>query len=90
MLEEIIVYAKFLQLQTKVCGHLSSAITFFSCFSTHVIHVSALKVLSMSRLGSTEAVVPLLRDSQNDVEKQKLFSVHNALYFQELLTDANL
>ncbi|KAM0890536.1 hypothetical protein ACQ4PT_026976 [Festuca glaucescens] len=48
MLEEIIEYIKFLQLQTKV--------------------------LSMSRLGATEAVVPLLMESQDETSRLLLGS----------------
>jgi hypothetical protein len=53
MLDEIIDYVKFLQLQVKV--------------------------LSMSRLGATEAVVPLLTESQTEVKSWESESrVHRA------------
>ena len=72
MLEEIIEYVKFLPLQVKVrsptqpflCSMLSGLPS-----SRLLICIAYLwlKVLSMSRLGTTEAVVPLLTESQTEV-----------------------
>ena len=72
MFEEIIEYIKFLQLQVKVrsppppflCSMLSGLPS-----SRLLICIVCLwlKVLSMSRLGTTEAVVPLLTESQTEV-----------------------
>ena len=72
MLEEIIEYVKFLQLQVKVrsppppflCSMLSGLPS-----SRLLVCIACLwlKVLSMSRLGTTEAVVPLLTESQTEV-----------------------
>jgi hypothetical protein len=72
MLEEIIEYIKFLQLQTKVrmhcCSQFCSVNYLLLLLKSQLTPLICLKVLSMSRLGATEAVVPLLMESQDEVQ----------------------
>ena len=71
MLDEIIDYVKFLQLQVKVC---SSPLLHAVWVAVTCLLISSLwlQVLSMSRLGATEAVVPLLTESQTEVNHASL------------------
>uniref|UniRef100_A0A0D3F6J4 BHLH domain-containing protein n=1 Tax=Oryza barthii TaxID=65489 RepID=A0A0D3F6J4_9ORYZ len=73
MLDEIIDYVKFLQLQVKVCVppqplvFTAMFVSIDKLFSASVLMpLLSLKVLSMSRLGAAEAVVPLLTETQTE------------------------